>query len=119
MVSDLSRLDKESFLVVLDNRAWMHPFDASGKRRTYTDIPKSVDKLIDDPYRSLASEVRRLGGYAKETTPFAEFLWADFFRRRVPASQLNADFDKAARQALQLGRQPEASYLPGWSGSED
>ncbi|PWK76409.1 ParB-like protein [Aminobacter sp. AP02] len=118
VISDLSRLDKEAFLVVLDNRAWMHPFDASGKRRAHADIPKSVDKLVDEPYRSLAGEVRRLGGYAKDTTPFAEFLWADFFRRRVPASLLNTDFDKAARQALQLGRQAEASYLPGWSGPE-
>src|SRR5436305_4773273 len=30
----------------------------------------------DDPYRSLAGEVRRAGGYAKEATPFSEFLWA-------------------------------------------
>lgn len=118
VISDLSRLDKEAFWVVLDNRAWMHPFDASGKRRAYADIPKSVDKLIDDPYRSLAGEVRRLGGYAKDTTPFAEFLWADFFRRRVPVALLNDNFDKASQQALQLGRQAEASYLPGWSGPD-
>lgn len=118
VICDLSRLDKEGFLVVLDNRSWMHPFDASGKRRPYADIPKSIEKLPDDPYRSLAGEVRRLGGYAKDNTPFAEFLWADFFRRRIPNDVLDDDFDKACRTAFQLGRQAEANYLPGWSGPD-
>jgi len=118
VIADLSMLDKEAFHVVLDNRAWMHPFDAQGKRRPYADIPKSVDKLVDDPYRSLAGEVRRSGGYAKDPTPFAEFLWADFFRRRIGADVLADDFDQASRQALQLARQAIASYLPGWSGPD-
>jgi hypothetical protein len=39
--------------------------------------------LIDDPFRSLADELRRAGGFAKDTTPFSEFLWTDFLRRRV------------------------------------
>ncbi|WP_395449563.1 ParB-like protein [Aminobacter sp. UC22_36] len=118
VLADLSMLDKEAFHVVLDNRAWMHPFDARGKRRPYSDIPKSVDKLVDDPYRSLAGEVRRRGGYAKDLTPFAEFLWADFFRRRIGADVLGDDFDKASRRALQLARQTIANYLPGWSGPD-
>ena len=118
VVGDLSALDKKAFLTVLDNRAWMHPFDASGKRRSYADIPKSIDGLVDDPYRSLAGEVRRLGGYAKDTTPFAEFLWADFFRRCLDVSALENDFDRVAGQAVQLARQKQASYLPGWSGPE-
>ena len=45
------------------------------------DIPKSIDALIDDPFRSLAGGLRRVGGFAKDTTPFSEFLWADFLRR--------------------------------------
>jgi hypothetical protein len=28
VICDLSALDKDAFLIVLDNRAWMHPFDA-------------------------------------------------------------------------------------------
>ncbi|WP_378947415.1 ParB-like protein [Mesorhizobium sp. ANAO-SY3R2] len=118
VICDLSGLDKEAFLVVLDNRSWMHPFDASGTRRSYADIPKSIGKLEDDPYRSLAGEVRRLGGYAKDTTPFAEFLWADFFRRRVPREVVDDDFDRASRHAFQLARLAGANYLPGWSGPD-
>ncbi|ABE61590.1 conserved hypothetical protein [Nitrobacter hamburgensis X14] len=119
VICDLSALDKDAFLIVLDNRAWMHPFDASGRRRPYNDLPKSVDKLVDDPFRSLAGEVRRLGGYAKDTTPFAEFLWADFFRRRMDARGLEDDFHKAATHALRLARQKSAGYLPGWSGPDN
>lgn len=119
VICDLSALDKNAILTVLDNRAWLHPFDASGRRRPYGDIPKSLDKLSDDPFRSLAGEVRRLGGYAKDATPFAEFLWADFYRRRIDADALRDDFDKAAGQALQLARHKSADYLPGWCGPEN
>lgn len=119
VLADLSQLAKDEFLIFLDNRAWMHPFDASGKRCAYEDLPKTVDKLVDDPYRSLAGEVRRAGGYAKDTTPFAEFLWADFFRRRIDAGQLADGFDKAAKKATALARDKSASHLPGWSGADD
>lgn len=39
------RLPRDTFWIYLDNRGWLHPFDARG--------------------------------YAKDTTPFSEFLWAD------------------------------------------
>ncbi|MBA8840596.1 ParB-like protein [Ochrobactrum sp. RH2CCR150] len=118
VICDLSTLHKDAFLTVLDNRAWTHPFDASGKRRPYGDLPKTVEGLVDDPFRSLAGEVRRLGGYAKDTAPFAEFLWADFFRRHIDPHDLKDDFNKAAREALRLARRKAAGYLPGWCGPE-
>jgi hypothetical protein len=63
--------------------------------------------------------VRRAGGYAKDLAPFSELLWADYFRRRVPAKLL-ADSPKAAlTQALDLCHGPEAEHLPGWSGVHD
>jgi hypothetical protein len=73
-VADLSTLDKHSFMSYMDNRNWLHPFDAEGKRCDPDDLPKKVTKLEDDPFRSLAGEVREVGGYAKETTPYAEFM---------------------------------------------
>ncbi|MBV9753882.1 MAG: chromosome partitioning protein ParB, partial [Hyphomicrobiales bacterium] len=81
VIANLSKLEKDAFWVVLDNRSWMHPYDENGRRRDYGEIPKSVVGLLDDPFRSLAGELRRAGGYAKDTTPFSEFLWADFLRR--------------------------------------
>jgi hypothetical protein len=116
IVSDLSRLSLDAFWIVLDNRGWMHPFDAEGKRRGYADIPKTVARLVDDPYRSLAGELRRAGGFAKDTTPFSEFLWADFLRRRVREKLVTGNFERAIEKAMALAKSHEADYLPGWCG---
>ena len=94
----------------------MHPFDDKGRRRGYKDIPKSVRDLIDDPFRSLAGELRRAGGFAKDTTPFSEFLWADFLRRRIKRKLVELDFDRAIVAAMKLSKSQEAIYLPGWCG---
>ncbi len=116
ILNDLSRLDEDEFWVVMDHHQWTHPYDADGRRHPFEDMPRKLTKLVDDPYRSLAAEVRRKGGYAKETAPFAEFLWADFFRRRISRKRLGVDFDTAVDRALVLSHSPEAEHLPGWSG---
>ena len=43
--------------------------------------PQSLAALADDPYRSLAWLVRDRGGFCRTELEFAEFAWADFFRR--------------------------------------
>jgi len=116
VVANLSALDKDAFWVNLDNRNWMHPYDEQGKRRDYTDIPKSVDALIDDPFRSLAGGLRRVGGFAKDTTPFSEFLWADFLRRRMKRTFVEDAYEQAMEKALILAKSTDANYLPGWCG---
>ena len=116
MISDLSGLDKEGFFVVLDKRGWMHPFDENGRRRNYDAIPQTMAELVDDPYRSIAGELRRQGGFAKDTTPSGEFLWADFLRRRIGRNAVAKNFDKAMKQALVLAKSKDADYLPGWCG---
>jgi hypothetical protein len=116
VIANLSVLDPDAFWTVMDNRSWMHPFDAKGKRRHYRDIPKRMMDLVDDPFRSLSGELRRAGGFAKDTTPFSEFLWADFLRRRMKAKAVKRDFDQALEQALQLAKSKDADYLPGWCG---
>jgi len=117
--ADLSALDKRTFWFVLDQRNWMHPFDASGLRRSYDKIPKRVDRMADDPYRSLAGELRRRGGFAKDTTPYSEFLWADFLRRQIKRREVEKDFKRALRTALELAKSKSADYLPGWCGPID
>lgn len=116
VVANLRHLDKDAFWVVADHRGWAHPYDATGARRPIGDIPKRVSDLTDDPFRSLAGELRRDGGFAKDTTPFSEFLWADFLRRRLPRKLVEKDFSGAVRQALALAKGEEAVYLPGWCG---
>jgi hypothetical protein len=117
VVAKLNRLEPDAFWFVLDNHSWMHPFDDQGRRRGYEDIPNSVKDLIDDPFRSLAGELRRVGGFAKDTTPFSEFLWADFLRRRMKRKAVETDFDGALEQALNLAKSEAADYLPGWCGA--
>jgi len=116
VIANLSRLAGDAFWSVMDNRSWMHPFDAKGRRRHHKDIPKSVADMVDDPFRSLAGELRRAGGFAKDTTPFSEFLWVDFLRRRLKRKAVERDFDRAVEQALALAKGMEADYLPGWCG---
>lgn len=119
VVSDLSTLDRGAFWTFLDNSGWTHPYDENGVRRDYAEIPKTVDKMKDDPYRSLAGELRRAGGFAKDTTPFSEFLWADFLRRHIKRKKVRGDFDRAFKAALKLAHSRDAHYLPGWCGPLD
>jgi hypothetical protein len=41
----LGELEPDAFWFFMDNRNWMHPFDDQGRRRPYTDLPKSVTDL--------------------------------------------------------------------------
>jgi hypothetical protein len=116
VVANLSRLESDTFWFVLDNRDWLHPFDDAGRRRDYKDVPKSVKDLVDDPFRSLAGALRRAGGFAKDTTPFSEFLWADFLRRRISRKVVEDNFDHALKKAVDLAKNEHADYLPGWCG---
>ncbi len=117
VVAKLNRLEPDAFWFNLDNRGWTHPFDDQGRRRAYEDIPKSIKDLVDDPFRSLAGELRRVGGFAKDTAPFSEFLWADFLRRRLKRKLVDADFEDSLERALLLARSEDADYLPGWCGA--
>ena len=113
-IADFSALQPDEFWRVLDARGWSHPYDADGRRRDFGEIPAAISALPDDPYRSLASALRRAGGFAKKSTPFSEFAWADFLRRCVSREALGADFDSALGQAVMLARSPAARDLPGW-----
>src|SRR5258708_2729107 len=114
--ADLSKLSKVSFWRYLDNCALCHPYNDQGHRVTFDDIPSSIVKLVDDPYRSLAGNLRHVGGYAKDLTPFSEFLWADFLRNRIKRKAIEKDFAMALRKALNMAKSDDASYLPGWCG---
>ena len=118
VVARLDHLTKKRFLTVMDNRNWLHPYDEAGKRRDWAELPRHVAKLADDPYRSLAGEVRRAGGYAKSEAAFSEFLWADFFRDRIRRHQVEAKFSGAVKKAATLARSHEAAYLPGFAGPD-
>jgi len=115
-IADLRNLSRDEFWFVLENHSWAHAYDANGIRRSFEEMPKSVTQLKDDPFRSLAGQMRRAGAFAKDTTPFSEFLWADFLRRRMKAKLIKSDFSAAMEQAIALAKSPAAVHLPGWCG---
>src|SRR5260370_9881343 len=116
VIGDLTMVERAAFWGVMDNKRWVYPYDAKGERRHFKDLPKSVSDLKDDPFRSLAGEMRRVGGFAKDTTPFSEFLWADFLRRKMSRESVEDNFAKAIEKALELAKSEDAIYLPGWCG---
>jgi len=116
VIANLSSLAREEFWIFLDNRSWCHPYDAQGHRRDFDAIPSTVAEMQDDPFRSLAGDLRRLGGYAKDEAPFSEFIWADFLRRRLKRKAVETDYTTALGEALTLAKGEAANYLPGWCG---
>lgn len=117
VVADLTMVDPDAFWGVLDNHRWVYPYDAKGERRHFRDLPKTVTDLKDDPFRSLAGELRRVGGYAKDTIPFSEFQWADFLRRKLSRKSVEDNFARAIEKSLALAKSRDAIYLPGWCGA--
>lgn len=113
---DLSSLSGEVFWAEMDRRQWVHPLDENGVRHRYSALPHHLDKLVDDIYRSVAGYVREGGGYTKTPTAFAEFVWADFFRRHIAIEDVQDDFDAAVRRAIELAQCDWARALPGFKG---
>jgi len=116
VVRDLSSISEKSFWTFLDHHDWVYPYDERGDRCDYKKIPRSVAELKDDPYRSLAGELRRIGGFAKDTTPFSEFLWADFLREPIGKASVKNQYKSAIKKAYKLAKSSKANYLPGWCG---
>ena len=98
------------------------------------DLCPHIKDLANDPYRSLAWEVRTRYGYGKSPHAFAEFLWANFFRIRIIIdnwilkdkirgsnilfSNLPAEHKKEIiDEAMNLARSDEAKGMPGYLGS--
>lgn len=115
---DLGMVDEALFWPTMSARNWVHPFDGKGKRRGYDAIPRHLRDLVDDPYRSLAGALRRMGAFAKDIEAFSEFQWADFMRTRVKKSLIEKEFDRALETAMALAKSKDAIYLPGWCGQD-
>ena len=112
---DFSKCTVETFWKEMNDNHWVHPLDENGVRHYYNTIPDCLGKLIDDVYRSLAGYVRDKGGYDKTPTAFAEFVWADFFRRNIAIETVRADFHTAVQAGLSLAQSKMAKNIPGFN----
>jgi hypothetical protein len=115
VIGDLSALEKDAFWREMERQRWVHPYDETGRKRDFGEIPHHLKFLRDDRYRSLAAYVRNAGGYRKVPAPFAEFAWADYFRKRIePAALAKHRFEAVVEQGIVLARDATAAQLPGY-----
>jgi hypothetical protein len=117
VITDFSKLSHGEFWASLERQAWTHPFDDTGRRVEFGNLPKSILELTDDPYRSLAGALKRMGVYKKDKVPFSEFRWANFLRSRIERGIVDRDFDLALRLAVGLIRASEPMSLPVGAGA--
>jgi hypothetical protein len=95
---------------------YVYPYDNRGRGPLEVEkLPKKVTELTDDPYRSLAWAVRGRGGFQKTTASFAEFQWANFFRKRIEIGPKEKDFEMAVKIGLRISHSVEAERLPGYT----
>jgi hypothetical protein len=116
VLDDLSKCTVEAFWKEMNQNLWVHPLDEYGVRHYYAAIPDSLGKLSDDIYRSLAGYVRDGGGFDKTPTAFAEFIWADFFRRNIAVETVHSDFQTAVQAGHSLAQSKWAKNIPGFNG---
>ncbi|HVH33848.1 MAG TPA: ParB-like protein [Tahibacter sp.] len=114
---DLSDCGLDDFWKQMEKNHWVHPLDENGVRHYCTRIPGQLDRLVDDVYRSIAGYVRDAGGYDKVPEAFAEFVWADYFRRTIAVEFVRDDFRAAVAQAMELAKGHHARTLPGFNGN--
>lgn len=114
IVAHLFDACESEFWHEMEQRHWVYLKNAQGQAILPSQLPAHLGHMENDPYRSLAGEVRDLDGFQKTDTPFAEFQWANFFRSRVPLGTSESDWKNAVRQATPLAHSPAAKALPGY-----
>lgn len=116
LLEDLSALSRAEFWLTLENKRWTYPYDANGRRVSFSEMRKHVWDLDDDVFRSLSASVREAGGYEKTSVPLEEFRWADFFRNHLPKPDSDSEFDSLVKKAVRLAQSKSALGLPGYLG---
>jgi hypothetical protein len=111
--------DPAQFWAGLATPPKLHLKDADGHDITPEALPKSLEQLHDDPFRSLAWMIRKDNGFCRATMAqkeFAEFLWADWLRVQpgLPHADVAADPRKVLPAAKLLVKSPAASGNPGY-----
>ena len=102
IVADFHKLDASAFWNIMDFHGWTHPFDGKGagaSRRPAQDRGRHGGRPLPLARRRAALRRRLRQGL----TPFSEFVWADFLRRRVKPKDVRKDFGAAIDKALGAG----------------
>lgn len=111
---NLTDIPENKFFQVLEVLELIHPYNEFGSKVDFSKIPLKLQDLIDDPYRSLASEVKRAHGFIKIPKPYIEFEWADFLRSYISIKEIQTDMKSAVDKSLIMCHSAKAKHMPGY-----
>lgn len=106
----------DAFWERMKEKNYVFLFDEDGKPIKVKDLAKSVARMRDNPYRSLAYYVRETGGYRKTKEPFPEMRYAILLKQNVKIEKGPYGFQKVIAEGYTLARSPKAKDLPGYIG---
>jgi hypothetical protein len=126
IINNLSGTKPDIFWKYMEDNNEVYLKDHKGDEITPEDLPTTVKDLSNDPFRSLAREIRESCGVNKDdkgssAENYMEFRWADYLRAHwaqtgIAADDIDKNFDSATDAALHLAAQKEAGSLPGYTG---
>jgi len=115
VIKDLRDLSMNDFFDYLKSNNRLYLYDNGQGPLDPLTLPQHIWNLSNDPYRSLSGEVRNAGGYDKVNIYFLEFLWADYFRRKIPLKDGDeAEINNVLPLAIKMAHDPKASQMPGY-----
>jgi len=119
IIKDWSHLTSPAqFWEKMESHDFVYLKDQEGRRIRFSQLPRTVIGLQDDPYRSLAWMVKVARGFEDANEPFQEFAWASFFKKsgiQIKSSNLRS-YQRAFVEAMHLARSDaaEAAGLTGF-----
>ncbi len=114
---DWSSMPPAQFWKQMEATQQVYLFDDGRGPLSPETLPTNILQMTDDVYRSLAwAVIAQTGAIQDSNVLFDKFLWADFFRKRIPIATVQDNFEQAMQIAAQLAQSPAAKGLPGYIG---
>ncbi|MGU5692560.1 ParB-like protein [Aeromonas veronii] len=112
--------DKANFWSQMQNNHWAWLKDEKGQPLTPDQLPTSIDKLPDYPYRTLAGLLQNAGYFRKDKQVyFVEFAWASWLGKQMQWMPVDsANLAARLQQAKRLACGSDAKELPGYPGKQ-
>ncbi|MFQ1787358.1 ParB-like protein [Aeromonas veronii] len=112
--------DKANFWSQMQNNHWAWLKDEKGQPLTPEQLPTSIDKLPDYPYRTLAGLLQNAGYFRKDKQVyFVEFAWASWLGKQMQWMPVDsANMAARLQQAKRLACGSDAKDLPGYPGKQ-
>jgi len=110
-----SQKQMQKFWNTMEKNNWVYLKDSNGNRINPSELPHSLVKLKDNPYRSLAGYLREEGVFGKgKLSFFVEFAWAQALKKHFDKETIDPKDPQVRLEAIKFGTENEASKgLPG------